>query len=216
MNLFTAHLKSAKKNSTQGGFTLVEMIVSLGIFTIVALVAVGALLKITDANKKSQSLKTAINNLNFALESMSREMRVGDVYHCDTFVVSPNIDTQNFTKAGCSRQTSGEWLVAFRSSQRGAGGCFLIHAYWYTPLPNGANTIKKAQQETCVQPNLVTADFHELLSPEINITASIFEVAIDGANNYPPKAFFWLKGYAGVRDRDKTEFEVQTTISQRN
>ena len=84
--LYMFFLKNKKRISSQkkiaGGFTLVEMIVSVAIFTIVAFVAVGALLKVIDANKKSQSLKTSINNLNFALESLSREMRVGSNYTC--------------------------------------------------------------------------------------------------------------------------------------
>ena len=102
------------------------------------------------------------------------------------------------------------------SSTKGDTGCSLIHAYWYTPVSPGANTntIKKAEQTTCAQTSLTINDFHELLSPEINITASLFK--IDDVTGYPPKAFFWLKGYAGARERDKTEFEVQTTISQRN
>ena len=214
------------KKTTQAGFTLVEMIVSLGIFTIVALVAVGALLKITDANKKAQSLKTAINNLNFALESMSREMRVGEMYHCEENVTPgtgvPITGIRNLTVKGCTMQSDGDWLVAFKSSVRrpkddGSGDCSIVHAYWNTTItddPDSPYTIKKAIQPTCEQNSLVRDDFTELLSPEINITSSLF--SIDTITDHPAKAFFWLKGYAGARERDKTEFEVQTTISQRN
>jgi prepilin-type N-terminal cleavage/methylation domain-containing protein len=49
--------KNISKKSLQKGFTLIEMIISLAIFTVVALVAVGALVKVMDANRKSINLK---------------------------------------------------------------------------------------------------------------------------------------------------------------
>src|SRR3989344_1570356 len=107
------------------GFTLLEMIVSITIFTVVALVAVGALLKVVDANKKAQSLKSTINNLNFALDSMSREMRVGSNYFCS--------ETCN--------GSSGNWTVSFESSKpSGVPGCGLPFAYKFDGI-----TLKKAE-----------------------------------------------------------------------
>lgn len=47
---------------------------------IVMLIAVGSLASIIDGNNKAQSLKSAINNLNFALESMGKNIRVGTGY----------------------------------------------------------------------------------------------------------------------------------------
>src|ERR1035437_4002808 len=64
------------------GFTLIEMLVSISIFMVVAVVAVTALLKIVDANRKSQTLQDAINNINFAMDSITREIRVGNMYTC--------------------------------------------------------------------------------------------------------------------------------------
>ena len=59
------------------GFTLVEMLVSISVFLVVMLVAASSLLSIIDGNNKAQSLKSAINNLNFALEDMEKNIRVG-------------------------------------------------------------------------------------------------------------------------------------------
>jgi len=63
------------------GFTLVEMVVSLGIFSLVMVVAMGAFLKITEVNKRAQNVKNAVNNVNFTLEAMSRELRTGSDYN---------------------------------------------------------------------------------------------------------------------------------------
>ncbi len=64
------------------GFTLVEMIVAVFIFSIVMLIAVGALVSIIEANRKAQGVKSVMNNLNFSLDSMTRAIRVGGTYDC--------------------------------------------------------------------------------------------------------------------------------------
>lgn len=66
------------------GFTLVEMIVAIFIFSIVMVVAVGALVSVVEANRKAQGVKSVMNNLNFALDSMTRAIRVGTDYSCAT------------------------------------------------------------------------------------------------------------------------------------
>jgi len=65
------------------GFTLIEMLVSVAIFTVVMTMALSALLIMTESDRRAQTLKVAVNNLNFSLESMSRTIRTGFVYHCD-------------------------------------------------------------------------------------------------------------------------------------
>ena len=61
------------------GFTLVEIMVAIGIFVALVTVSMGALASIFDANRKSQSLKAIMTNLNFAVEVMAREIRVKKV-----------------------------------------------------------------------------------------------------------------------------------------
>jgi prepilin-type N-terminal cleavage/methylation domain-containing protein len=66
----------------QKGFTLIEMIVSLGIFSIVVTTAVGALLIIMSTNQQLQAEQNVMTNLAFALDSMTREVRTGYSYVC--------------------------------------------------------------------------------------------------------------------------------------
>lgn len=62
------------------GFTLIEMLVSISIFSFVMLATTAVLLSVVDANYKAQGLKTSINNLNMTLESMARNLRTGSRY----------------------------------------------------------------------------------------------------------------------------------------
>lgn len=81
MNIFTPFAPSKQK-----GFTLVEMLVAVAIFSVVMIIAVGSLVSIIDANRKARTQKTVLNNLNATLETMSRNIREGNNY----MIVSPS------------------------------------------------------------------------------------------------------------------------------
>lgn len=193
-------MKNKNIKYSEKGFTLLEMIIALAIFTIVALVAVGALLKIMDANAKSLSLKTTINNVNFALESISREMRVGSDYYCND-TANMTINDGNYSPGCAGVIDDNDWFIAFRSSKRN-DDCNLIYAY---KLANGI--VSKAQQEDC-NDSINNNSFQPLLSSDIVIENSIVEVD-------DKKVFLYLKGYSGTRARDRSDFEIQTSVSQR-
>ena len=66
----------------QSGFTLIEMIVSLALFSVVITIAVGALLTLINTNAQLQSEQNVLTNLSFTLDSMAREIRTGTNYFC--------------------------------------------------------------------------------------------------------------------------------------
>jgi len=68
--------------TSQFGFTLIEMIVSLGLFSIVITISVGALLVLIATNEQLQAEQSVMTNLSFALDSMTREIRTGTNYYC--------------------------------------------------------------------------------------------------------------------------------------
>lgn len=59
--------------------------VSVAIFAVVMVIALGALLSIATADRKAETISSVMNNLNFAVESMTRNIRTGTDYHCGTF-----------------------------------------------------------------------------------------------------------------------------------
>jgi prepilin-type N-terminal cleavage/methylation domain-containing protein len=64
------------------GFTLIEMIVSLALFSVVITISVGALLVLIASNRQLQDEQAVLTNLSFALDSMTREIRTGSAYVC--------------------------------------------------------------------------------------------------------------------------------------
>lgn len=191
------------------GFTLVEMIVALALFAIVAVIAAGSLVRIVALNRQAQALQAAMNNVGFALDSMSREIRGGSVIYCGNIAGSfgPNI-TSNTCPAGGN-------FIAFRTSKKDASGCNLIYGYRFTyDAPTNQYFLEKAQQSDCSQAlGSSGAPFLSLVSPDVHLTdynLSIFSQA--PLYNW---VFLHLKGYAGTRIQDQSYFDVQTSISQR-
>ncbi len=64
------------------GFTLIELMVSIGLFAIVMMLSAGAYLIMIGADREAQATTTGINNLSFALDTMTRSIRTGTNYNC--------------------------------------------------------------------------------------------------------------------------------------
>ncbi len=88
------------------GFTLIELITALAIFMVIMTISMGSIIGIFDASRKSRTLKTVMNNLNFAMETMSKEMRFGKTYHCGPGNIA--------VPQNCP---SGDTLMSFSSSE---------------------------------------------------------------------------------------------------
>lgn len=67
--------KLNKKN--EKGFTLIEIMVAVSIFVMVAMITTGTLVIIANANRKMEEIKQGIDNVSFALNSMAIRIREG-------------------------------------------------------------------------------------------------------------------------------------------
>lgn len=70
------HKTPIKQKNT--GFTLIELLVSIALFSVVITIALGSIITIADSNKKARSMMQIMNNLNFAVDSMTRSFKSGD------------------------------------------------------------------------------------------------------------------------------------------
>ncbi len=62
------------------GFTLIEMMVAVSIFTVVITISMAAFLNISDIQKRAAAFRVVNDNLNFAVEIMTRDIRTGTDY----------------------------------------------------------------------------------------------------------------------------------------
>lgn len=66
------------------GFTLLELIVSVGIFSVIILIVMSAYLRLVYLDRQARAMSDLMTNLSFVVESMSREIRTGQDYKCNT------------------------------------------------------------------------------------------------------------------------------------
>ena len=72
--------KFMRGRGSSSGFTLIEMLVAVALFATVMTIAVGSLISIVGASRRSIAAQSVINNLNFAIDDMSRTIRNGTDY----------------------------------------------------------------------------------------------------------------------------------------
>ena len=68
--------------SASRGYTLVELIVAVGLFALIMTLAAGAYLVMISVSRQTQAISIGIDNLAFALETMTRTIRTGTGYSC--------------------------------------------------------------------------------------------------------------------------------------
>lgn len=173
------------------GFTLIELMVSVSIFVVVVTISMGSIIGVFDANRKSRSLKTVLNNLNIAVESMSKEMRYGINYHCEGPATAPNApitSPQNCPSPGGS-------LISFLSSDD----------VQITYRING----------TSIEKQVGAGDFIALTAPEIiidNLTFYAFGTTV--GDILQPRVVIKIDGHSGTT-KGRSDFTLQTLVSQR-
>lgn len=185
------------KSNSQKGFTLVEILVAVALFAIVMTISVGSLLSLVEANRKTQALQSVMNNLNFALENISRNVRVGSNYHCSTgAAVPPNITTTQ----DC---VNGGVLFAFEASDgdRSVSTDQIVYRFIGTQIEKSLDG---------------GATFIAVTAPEVTIEVlTFYVVGSTRSDTEQPRVVMTVSGFAGVSDRARTSFNLQTTISQR-
>ena len=215
-----------RKKSTQG-FSLVEMVVSLMIFSVVAVIALGAMIKIVSVNKKAQALMSSITNINFALDIMSRELSLASSVHCND-TISPSTNTEILTSpptdVACESNFSAKksLVVVFQTPNPGTGctsGQTLSNAYFFHIPSSSAKsfTLEKAEQTSCTDSfGSSNAPFVPVTASEVTLNDFSVKVSYDPlaapAQKYP-LTFVHLSGFAGVSELEKTYFDVQTAVS---
>lgn len=195
------------------GFTLIELLVSTAVFTIVMVVALGALLSLSEANRKADILNSSINNLSFALDSMSRALRTGTNYHCTSGGILA--EPKDCGAGGSSGITPGTYLTFLD-----ADGIRVTYRF------------DNAQDETslcgqtakpygCIERSVNGGAFLPLTMPEVIVTNLSFYVTGAEAKSssskdaVQPKVTILLNAYTSVKATQKSVFSLQTSVTQR-
>ena len=196
-----------KEQSLQSGFTLVELLVSLALFTIVVVAAVGSLYTINQASVKVNAMRTVLDNLNFATESMSRTIRTG------SDIVCGGVSNLNQSQPNCPFGNSNgpAQEISFLSTLAGSTGGL---DYRRVPTPGSSTGAHEIQK--CTVQNGTLLNCVAVTAPEMDVTQLFFFVAGTGTNDgQQPSVTMIIQGIASAGSGNLAPFAVQTFISQR-
>jgi len=188
----------SKKHGVARGFTLIELLVALGVFSVVMTIALGSVISVLDAGRKSKSLTAIMTNLNFTMEIMSREMKFGKYYYCGTDTTNPHgTNTQDCTGSGVPAASS----ATFTTSE----GVDTIYRL------NVAN--KQIEKSIDHGVTYITVTSQEIVIQDLKYY--VFDSAPPPGNNNQPRALIYVRGYAGSKPNAQSSFIIQTLVSQR-
>lgn len=201
----THHQKSSAKGN--GGFTLLEMIVALGVFITALVVATSTLLAVVNADRKSRSARVAIDNLNLTLEDMSRKIKTGYTYSCGGGLTVLDCAVAQ-TVFAFTDQTGTRILY-----KRGIGP----NAITTGALASGCGAEYITAQGCILRSNDAGVSFLPITSTEIDVTTLNFFVvgSAPSPDTRQPAVVITLDGSEGAGSAAAVAFKIQTTIIQR-
>lgn len=190
-------IKTTQQRTTSlftSGFTLIELMVSISIFAVVMVMSMGAVFAIVDANRKSRSLKSAMNNLNLAIETISRNVKFGTNWKCD----------------GASSDCANGSSITF-NDRFTLNGVLQIVSYRFITVGG----IGQIERNISGGPNDTGGNYELLTSPEINITDFKLSTSGIGSDDKQPFMILKINGVVGTKVSSQTSFDLQSAVSQR-
>ena len=169
--------------------------VSVAIFAVVVMIAIGSIMSILDANRKAQSLNVIMNNLNFSFESMIRDIRTGSKYYNCPAGGSPVISSICFTD-----KDGRDKYYALDTTSGGPNSGLIIASSTDPSISTGPITSSEVTIEDMsfkIMGNVIT----DPGPPE-------------KGDKLPSIVLLHIKGYSG-KDKSKSYFNIQTLITQR-
>lgn len=96
-----------RTNLPQRGYTLIELIVSVALFSVVMLIAGAAFLSLINLDRQARATNDVVTNLSYVVESMERSIRTGTDYTATTGGTSFSFKDGEGRDVTYSRQVRG-------------------------------------------------------------------------------------------------------------
>lgn len=182
------------------GFTLIEMIVAVGLFAVVMLVSTAALLSLVGANRKAHALQSVMNNFSVALDGMVRSVRMGSEYHCGAGDIT--------TPQSCE---DGDTKLAFKPFCE--EDCDSLERWVYAYDTNGTFC---GQGRLCKSENNGN-NYYAVTAGDVSIDdLTFYVIGTTRGDTIQPKVVVAVSGTAGGSDvKTSTTFSIQATAVQR-
>lgn len=217
-NMNRIFIKKINIEKNEKGFTLIELLVATSIFAIVAVGAISILLGSQAAYKRLSNNRTAIDNINLVLDSMSREIKFGASYGCinttGNFFSNPNYPS--FASSSIFGDSIGNNCNALVFTPQGASSTRVVY---YIDIDK--STLNEVDYAISGGTFFKQTDY-PITSSDLNINAFWFKVTGTKSDDYlQPNVEIYVSSIVTLtKNRQSTivattTFAGQTSISQR-
>src|SRR3989338_5225602 len=94
------------KSQKKGGFTIIETMIAISLFLVVVIIGMNSLLSANVAHQKSADMRSILDNMNFIMEDMAKNLRTGFNYYCIT-------GNDNLLNVAVPKSGESCWGIAF-------------------------------------------------------------------------------------------------------
>lgn len=199
-----------------GGFTIIETMISISIFLVVIMIGVDSLLNASLLHQKSRDRRSAMDNLTFIMDDMSRNIRTGYHLRCVSAVF------QTLEAQGTTGNTP-------KNCEGGGGAIVFENANGTPPDLESGNQYTEDQWVYKIESSdggttfdvLKSVDggvtFVKLNTDDVKLygTSGFIVTGAEPSDNQQPLATIKLIGKVTTRGQDSS-FAIQTTVSQRS
>jgi type II secretory pathway pseudopilin PulG len=186
------------KKMKKGGFTIIELMVSIALFTATFIAISSSFISIVDAYRKIMAERVNVDNLSTAVESMVRGLKTGTNFHCGS---GGNIGEAQ----ACP---GGDTYLAFEKAKG-------------NPTDDTDQIVYRLMTGRLERSDDGGANFYPVTDVPSVITISnlkfyvVGSVGLTNGDTVQPKAVIVMSGTVGTGVKKSSTFSIQTTITQR-
>lgn len=179
------------------GFTLVEVLVAMAIFSIVAVIAVGAFVVVISSGQRVQNTRRAVDDLGFVVQDIVRESRLAVNHWCGDIDEGPDLDGDFVVPTEC---LDGNSHIAFNALVDGEAGDVIEY---------------QISDEGRIQKSVDFDPWVDLTSDELSEVDLAFILKDQQQNDQISQIIIRVSATVGLGTEEEAVYEVQTSVHPR-
>lgn len=213
---------------TKRGFTLVEVMIAVGLFVSIMLVGVGAALNTNFTHKRTLAVRQVLDSVNFLVEDMARSLRLGYNYRCGidgNYTLISSYEVQFDTEIDNPKDCQDSFSLAFEHQDGDSTDESDQVAYIISP----GNSIDSAKIQKIfggsirnITPDTLNGEAKLTIDPRqsgFTVIGSLpFPTSVSSdpstTDTLQPRVIIRISGFVDYKN-NRVPFAIQTTVTQR-
>lgn len=210
-------MQTSKKNQGRAGFTFMEMIIVVTIFSILIMATSDIFMRAQRTQRKTAALQRLQDDVRFLMQKVALELQAGSIDYADA--VYTNAQNCDATVPSAIKPVDGNDVLALRRFDG---------SHLYIKKETAADVCVDEESSPCLAMSDDNATWSSASSKGVKIESLVFYISPDKdpfsfcdqaaayLRDIQPRATIFLKASATVKgSKDPAKLSVQTTLSSR-